>query len=96
MWQIHENTWTYPEMKIDNFHEFAFIFDVLTCILNAWTCVLPFCCVCLVFGPIQKDARRKNMNCGGTQTSRSFTRIRLVTKTMDGLNPNYVNPINSN
>ena len=51
-------------------------------------------CSCFLFwGPIQKDARRKNINFGGTQTSRSFTRTPLVTKTMDGLNPRSVNPI---
>ncbi len=38
----------------------------------------------LVSGPIQNDARQENMDFGGTQTSRSFTRTRLVTKTMDG------------
>ena len=83
-------------IKIDYFHEFRSICYVLTCILNAWTCLLIFCYVLLLSGPSQKDARRKNMNFGGTQTSRSFTRTRLVTKTMDGLNPLNVNPINSN
>ena len=69
---------------------------VRTCILNVWTCIFIVFCVFLVFGPIQKDAHRKTMHLGGTQTSRSFTRTRLVTKTMDGLNPPNVNPINSN
>ena len=83
-------------MNIGNFHEFAFILYVLTCILNVLTSFLIVFCVLLVSGPIQKDARRKNMNFGGTQTSRSFTRTQLVTKTIDGLNPPNVNPINSN
>ena len=96
--------WKYPKiygnipkyMKINNFLEFAFIFYVLTCILNVWTCFLMVFCVLGVFVPNQKDARRKTMNFDGTQTSRSFTRTRLVTKTMDGLNPSNVHPINSN
>ena len=47
-------------------------------------------------GPIWKDARQQIMNFGGTQTSRSLTRTRLVTKTMNGLNPPNVNQINYN
>ncbi len=50
-------------------------------------CFFMFFNVVLLVGPIPKDARQKNMNCGGTQTSRSFTRTGLVTKTMDGLTP---------
>ena len=84
-------------MEINYVHGFAFICYVLTCILNVCTCFVICFCVFLVFGPIQKDARRKNINFGGTQTSRSFTRTRLVTKTMDGLNnPPNVHPINYN
>ena len=92
--EIHENIQKY--MKIVFFQELAFIFPVLSCILNVWTCFFTVFGVFVVFGPIQKDARRKTMHLGGTQTSRSFTRTRLVTKTMDGLNPQNVNPINSN
>ncbi len=92
--EIHRDIWKY--MKINHFHEFEFILYVLTCILNAWTCLSLLFCVFLVSGPIQKDARRTNIKFGGTQTSRSFTRTRLVTKTMDGLNPPNVNAINSN
>jgi len=92
--EIYENIRKY--MKIDIVHDFAFILYVLSCILNVWTCFFTVFCVFVVFGPIQKDARRKTMHLGGTQTSRSFTRTRLVTKTMDGLNPQNVNPINYN
>ena len=46
-------------MKIDHAHEFAFIFYVLTCILNVWTCCSTIVFVLLVFEPIKKDARRK-------------------------------------
>ena len=81
--EIFGNIWKY--MNIVIFQELAFILYVLTCILNVWTCFLMCFCVLGVFGPIQKDARRKNMNFGDTQTSKSFTRTRLVTKTMDGL-----------
>ena len=70
--KIHGNIRKY--MKIYNFHEFAFIFYVLTCIFDVWTCFLSVFCVFEVFGLIQKDARRKTMHLGGTQTSRSFTR----------------------
>ena len=83
-------------LKNINFHVFALIVDVLTCILKVWTFFKISGVVLLVSGPIQTDVRRKNMNVGGTQTSRSFTRTRLVTKTMDGLNPPNVNPINYN
>ena len=92
--KLYENVRKY--MKIDIVHKFAFIFYVLTCILNVWTRFLSVFCVLGVFGLIQKDARRKTMHLGGTQTSRSFTRTRLVIKTMDGLNPQNVNPISSN
>ena len=83
-------------MKTDHFHELAFIFYVLTCILNVRSKFPTVVCVLGVFGPIQKDARRKTMSFDGTRTFRSFTSTRLVTKTMDGLNPPNVNPINSN
>ena len=81
--EIHENIRRY--MKIDIFQELAFSLLVLSCILNVWTCFFTVFCVLGVFGLIQKDARRKTMHLGGTQTSRSFTRTRLVTKTMDGI-----------
>ncbi len=55
--KIHGNIRKY--MKIDNLHG-------LTCILNVWTCVFNGFCAFVVFGPIQKDARQKNMNFGGT------------------------------
>ena len=35
---------------------------------------------------VQKDARRKDMKFGGTETSRSLTRARLVTKTISRQN----------
>ena len=38
-------------------------------------------------GPVWKDARQKIINFGGTQTSRSPTTTRLMTKTMNGQNP---------
>ena len=37
--------------------------------------------------PVQKDARRKTMKFGGTNTSRSLTATRLVSKTMNGQKP---------
>ena len=79
--KIHGNI--RKHMNIDHFHEFAFIVYLLTCILNVWTCFFTVFCVFVVFGPIQKDARRKTMHLGGTQTSRSLTVSWLVSKTMN-------------
>ena len=65
--------------------------DVWTCILASWLILIS-----LLPGPGQYRGPNKIMNFDGTQTSRSLLTTRLVTKTMDGLNPPNVNPINSN
>ena len=40
-------------MEINHFHQFAFIFDVLTCILNVWACffIILLCCVVVYIWP---------------------------------------------